>query len=223
MRPGAAESGSSERQIQPRDERSSAEGCRRSPHCGNRAILSGRPIFAINFTTMRSTGHQFNRNGTLAILLAIACLSGVSHAAHAQHIGQEQQKAFENREDSLKGFAFDIVNADTATKRFRADSQFIRSLVGRPPAGRLSEQPFRCELRPLAQRRQLCPHHILRDPPHPRPSQTRVAMSHTQTPITARMTSARSGLVMRGARVAAGRRFFPVIMGRTRSCRFTIA
>ena len=36
---------------------------------------------------------------------------------------------FRQREDSLKGFAYNIVNADSATARFRADSQFIRSLV----------------------------------------------------------------------------------------------
>jgi hypothetical protein len=78
---------------------------------------------------MRSTGHQFTRNGTLAVLLAIGCLTAITHPARAQHIGPEQQKSFAGREDSLKHFAFDIVNADTAEQRFRADSQFIRSLV----------------------------------------------------------------------------------------------
>lgn len=78
---------------------------------------------------MRSTQHQLTRNGILAILLAIGCLMGITHPALAQHLGPEQQKAFETREDSLKHFAFNIVNADTAEQRFRADSQFIRSLV----------------------------------------------------------------------------------------------
>ena len=37
--------------------------------------------------------------------------------------------AFKQREDSLKKYSFDIVNAEDASSRFRADSQFIRSLV----------------------------------------------------------------------------------------------
>jgi hypothetical protein len=37
--------------------------------------------------------------------------------------------AFRQREDSIKTYAFDIVNAESASARFRADSQFIRSLV----------------------------------------------------------------------------------------------
>ena len=78
---------------------------------------------------MRSTGHQLTRNGALAILLAIGCLMGITHTARAQHLGPEQQTTFAAREDSLKHFAFNIVNADTAEQRFRADSQFIRSLV----------------------------------------------------------------------------------------------
>jgi len=78
---------------------------------------------------MRSTGHKLTCNGTLAFLLAIGCLVGISHPARAQHIGAEQEKTFANREDSLKGFAFNIVNAETPTQRFMADSQFIRSLV----------------------------------------------------------------------------------------------
>jgi hypothetical protein len=85
---------------------------------------------------MRSTGYKLTRNGTLAFLLAISCLTGITQTARAQHIGPEQQKTFENREDSLKGFAFDIVNADSAMQRFRADSQFIRSLV------RTLKQPY---------------------------------------------------------------------------------
>ena len=85
---------------------------------------------------MRSIGYKLTRNGTLAFLLAIGCLTGITKAARAQHIGPEQQKTFENREDSLKRFAFDIVNADSAMQRFRADSQFIRSLV------RTLKQPY---------------------------------------------------------------------------------
>lgn len=66
---------------------------------------------------------------TFIILLAIGCLSGIALPANAQHLTGEQEKSFLQREDSLKGYAYDIVNAETATKRFIADSNFIRSLV----------------------------------------------------------------------------------------------
>jgi hypothetical protein len=45
----------------------------------------------------------------------------------------------------------------------------------------------------------------------------------TAPPAIARITMARSGLAIRGARVAPGIRFFPVIMGRTRLCPFSRA
>ena len=66
---------------------------------------------------------------TPVLLLMIGCLLGITVPSHAQHLSGQQEKAFQQREDSLKGFAFDIVNAETATKRFIADSNFIRSLV----------------------------------------------------------------------------------------------
>ena len=44
-------------------------------------------------------------------------------------IGPAEQKVFQQREDSLKVFSFDIVNAEAPSSRFRADSQFVRSLV----------------------------------------------------------------------------------------------
>ena len=66
---------------------------------------------------------------TLVVFLLIGCLSGITLPASAQHLTGEQEKGFSQREDSLKGYAFDIVNAETATKRFIADSMFIRSLV----------------------------------------------------------------------------------------------
>lgn len=65
----------------------------------------------------------------LFILLLAGCLSGIAVPACAQHLSQEQENGFLKREDSLKGYAYDIVNAETATKRFIADSNFVRSLV----------------------------------------------------------------------------------------------
>lgn len=66
---------------------------------------------------------------TLVFLLVMGWLSGITLPASAQHLTPEQAKTFEKHEDSLKGYAFDIVNAETATKRFVADSSFIRQLV----------------------------------------------------------------------------------------------
>jgi hypothetical protein len=51
-----------------------------------------------------------------------------SHAA-AQSLTPAQIKDFGIREDSMKGVADSIVNAEDATNRFIADSQFIRRLV----------------------------------------------------------------------------------------------
>ena len=57
-------------------------------------------------------------------------LSGLSLAASAQqHLTGAEEQFFQKHEDSLKGYAYNIVNAETATKRFIADSSFIRSLV----------------------------------------------------------------------------------------------
>jgi len=56
-------------------------------------------------------------------------LRGFPLSAGAQHLSQAAQKDFQKREDSLKGFSFDIVNAAEAGARFRSDSQFIRLLV----------------------------------------------------------------------------------------------
>ena len=67
---------------------------------------------------------------TLVILLLTGWLSGISFPAGAQqHLTPAQEQVFEKHEDSLKGYAYDIVNAETATQRFVADSSFIRSLV----------------------------------------------------------------------------------------------
>jgi hypothetical protein len=55
--------------------------------------------------------------------------SGSAASPRASGIGPVPQKVFQQHEDSLKAFSFDIVNAGSASDRFRADSQFIRSLV----------------------------------------------------------------------------------------------
>lgn len=73
---------------------------------------------------------------TLALLLALSCLVGISLPAGAQHLSKAARESFQHREDSLKKLAFDIVNAEEATARFRSDSQFIRSLV------RTLKQPY---------------------------------------------------------------------------------
>jgi hypothetical protein len=60
----------------------------------------------------------------------ILALLGTGLQASAQNpITYARKKEFRKREDSLKVFAFDIVNGESASGRFRSDSQFIRSLV----------------------------------------------------------------------------------------------
>ncbi len=58
--------------------------------------------------------------------LLIACLVAAALRSTAQ---SGDQAIFRQREDSMKKFAFGIVNAERPEERFRADSQFIRSLV----------------------------------------------------------------------------------------------
>jgi hypothetical protein len=61
------------------------------------------------------------------VLLLLLSLVTASIRSGAQTTGL--QKAFQQREDSLKIFSFNIVNAEDPSDRFRADSQFVRSLV----------------------------------------------------------------------------------------------
>jgi hypothetical protein len=61
--------------------------------------------------------------------LVMCCLVGVALPAAAQPLSGAAEKEFVHREDSLKKYAFDIVNAEHPSERLRADSQFIRSLV----------------------------------------------------------------------------------------------
>jgi len=67
---------------------------------------------------------------TVVVLLMMCSLPGLSLSASAQqHLTPAEEQVFEKHEDTLKGYSYDIVNAETATKRFVADSSFIRSLV----------------------------------------------------------------------------------------------
>lgn len=66
---------------------------------------------------------------TVVFLLVMGWLSGIAFPANAQHLTPAQEKVFEQHEDTLKGYADSIVNGETATNRFVADSSFIRSLV----------------------------------------------------------------------------------------------
>jgi hypothetical protein len=67
---------------------------------------------------------------TMVVLLMMGWLSGLPLSASAQqHLTPAEEHFFQKHEDTLKGYAYDIVNAETATKRFVADSSFIRSLV----------------------------------------------------------------------------------------------
>jgi hypothetical protein len=58
--------------------------------------------------------------------MLVICLLGISLRSAAQ---PGSPAIFRQQEDSLKKYSFDIVNAANAESRFRADSQFIRSLV----------------------------------------------------------------------------------------------
>ncbi len=78
---------------------------------------------------MNLTGYKLTYSGLLGFLLALCCLSGITLSASAQKLSPSLRREFQKREDTLKVYAFDIVNAETATQRFVADSQFIRSLV----------------------------------------------------------------------------------------------
>src|ERR1700761_3057700 len=69
---------------------------------------------------------------TLVVLLIMGWLPGIGFSASAQqhqHLTPAQEQVLERHEDSLKGYAYNIVNAETAADRFIDDSSFIRSLV----------------------------------------------------------------------------------------------
>jgi hypothetical protein len=56
-------------------------------------------------------------------------ISAQSRDPAQSHLSPSAEAIFQQREDTLKRFAYGIVNAETPESRFRADSQFIRSLV----------------------------------------------------------------------------------------------
>jgi len=62
--------------------------------------------------------------------LLVICLFGTGLRLRAQsHLSPAVEAICQQREDTIKRLAYDIVNAETPESRFRADSQFIRSLV----------------------------------------------------------------------------------------------
>lgn len=68
----------------------------------------------------------------LISLLAIICLLGAAQPVLAQpqpHLGYSARKEFRRKEDSLKVFADQLVNAENPSDRLRSDSFFIRVLV----------------------------------------------------------------------------------------------
>jgi hypothetical protein len=62
--------------------------------------------------------------------LLLICLIGIGSRLSAQsRLSPAAEATFRQREDTIKSFADSVVNAETPEARFRADSQFIRSLV----------------------------------------------------------------------------------------------
>lgn len=61
-------------------------------------------------------------------LFTLFCLI-ISFAASAQRLSTAETKQFKLKQDSLKKFAFDIVNGKDPAIRFRSDSNFTRILV----------------------------------------------------------------------------------------------
>ena len=69
----------------------------------------------------------FNRR---AFILLTTCVAGLDTGLSAQsHLSPAVEAVFQQREDSMKGYAYNIINDSTPEERFRADSNFIRSLV----------------------------------------------------------------------------------------------
>jgi hypothetical protein len=62
-------------------------------------------------------------------LLLFLLICAGSRLSAQSHISPAVQAVFRQREDSMKVFAYNVINDSTPEGRFRADSQFIRSLV----------------------------------------------------------------------------------------------
>lgn len=68
------------------------------------------------------------QTGVFSILLAFFLLFRPGTTV-AQYIDQDENKEFQNRESALKQFAAQMVYGESASERFRSDSQFVRLLV----------------------------------------------------------------------------------------------
>jgi hypothetical protein len=69
----------------------------------------------------------FPRKTCLFVVLAV--LSVWAMPAKAQRLGRSEKKELQHREDSLKVFADQLINAKDPSRRFLSDSQFVRTLV----------------------------------------------------------------------------------------------
>lgn len=78
----------------------------------------------------------FIKRSVFLIVLVAGLLAAGWQSSAQQPLTYARKKEFRKREDSLKVFAYDIVNGESASGRFRSDSQFIRSLV------RALKQPY---------------------------------------------------------------------------------
>ena len=72
----------------------------------------------------------FSFHRIVFLILLVSGLLGTGREGYAQQpLTYARKKAFRKQEDSLKVFAYNIVNLESASARFRSDSQFIRTLV----------------------------------------------------------------------------------------------
>jgi len=65
----------------------------------------------------------------VVVLLVSGLLGSIQEVSAQQPITYARKKVFRKQEDSLKVSAFNIVNLESASDRFRSDSQFVRTLV----------------------------------------------------------------------------------------------
>ena len=80
---------------------------------------------------------------SLKYQILIICVIGMGSRLSAQTgVSSAAQAVFQQREDAMKGYAYDIVNDSTPEGRFRADSNFIRSLVKALKLPNSFEYPF---------------------------------------------------------------------------------
>jgi hypothetical protein len=65
----------------------------------------------------------------LFVIASLLCIRTSGQSASRKHIEARDNVQLVKQEDSLKTFAYNIVNAEEPNERFRADSNFIRMLV----------------------------------------------------------------------------------------------